>query len=72
MVQQASPHSPAVFHGTLDALILKTLLPGPRHGNAIARWIEQATDHPFGFSRLLWHTLPDGPGAGAHPASVPP
>ena len=29
-----------LLHGTLDALILKTLAWGPRHGYAIARWIE--------------------------------
>jgi PadR family transcriptional regulator PadR len=34
----------SLLHGTLEALILKTLLPGPRHGYAIARWIEEATD----------------------------
>ena len=33
----------ALLHGTLDALILKTLAGGPRHGYAIARWIEEAT-----------------------------
>lgn len=32
------------LHGTIDALILKTLSWGPRHGYAIARWIEQTTD----------------------------
>ena len=32
------------LHGTLDALILKTLSWGPRHGYAIARWIEETTD----------------------------
>lgn len=37
-------HSSNLLHGTLDALILKTLLTGPRHGYAIARWIEEATD----------------------------
>ena len=31
------------LHGTLDALVLKTLSAGPRHGYAIARWIEEAT-----------------------------
>lgn len=31
-----------LLHGTLDALILKTLAGGPRHGYAIARWIEGA------------------------------
>ena len=30
-----------LLHGTLDALVLKTLAWGPRHGYAIARWIEQ-------------------------------
>ena len=29
--------------GTLDALVLKTLAAGPRHGYAIARWLEDAT-----------------------------
>ena len=31
------------LHGTLDALVLKTLSSGPRHGYAIARLIEEAT-----------------------------
>lgn len=34
----------SLLHGTLDALILKTLVTGPRHGYAVARWIEEATD----------------------------
>ncbi len=38
-----SPSPAALLHGTLDALILKTLSWGPRHGYAIARWIEQMT-----------------------------
>lgn len=33
----------ALLHGTLDALILKTLADAPRHGYGIARWIEEAT-----------------------------
>lgn len=33
----------ALLHGTLDALILKTLTRGPRHGYAIARFIEDTT-----------------------------
>lgn len=33
----------ALLHGTLDALILKTLSSGPRHGYAIARFIEDTT-----------------------------
>jgi PadR family transcriptional regulator PadR len=32
------------LHGTLDALVLKTLSWGPRHGYAIARWLEDTTD----------------------------
>ena len=34
----------ALLHGTLDALILKTLAATPRHGYAIARFIEERTD----------------------------
>jgi PadR family transcriptional regulator, regulatory protein PadR len=33
-----------LLHGTLDALVLKTLSWGPRHGYAIARWIEEITE----------------------------
>ena len=33
-----------LLHGTLDVLVLKTLAWGPRHGYAIARWLETATD----------------------------
>ena len=36
--------SNSLLHGTLEALILKTLASGPRHGYAIARWIEETTD----------------------------
>lgn len=32
-----------LLHGTLDTLILKTLAWNPRHGYAIARWIEQVS-----------------------------
>jgi PadR family transcriptional regulator PadR len=32
-----------MLHGTLDALILKTLTWGARHGYGIARWLEEAT-----------------------------
>lgn len=35
----------ALLHGALDALILRTLAWGPRHGYAIARSIEDATDN---------------------------
>src|SRR5262245_35387588 len=40
----ASLKSPnALLHGTLDALILKTLAGGPRHGYGIATFIEDAS-----------------------------
>jgi PadR family transcriptional regulator PadR len=32
-----------LLRGTLDALVLKTLLWGPRHGYAIARWIKDTS-----------------------------
>src|SRR6201991_4218112 len=38
------PSRSPLLQGTLDFLVLKTLSWGPRHGYAIARWIEQATD----------------------------
>lgn len=31
------------LHGTLDALILKTLSWGPRHGYAISRWLRETS-----------------------------
>src|SRR4026208_2269846 len=34
----------ALLHGTLDALILKTLTTAPRHGYAIAKFIEDASN----------------------------
>jgi transcriptional regulator len=33
-----------LFRGTLDLLVLKTLVPGPMHGYAIAAAIRQRTD----------------------------
>jgi PadR family transcriptional regulator, regulatory protein PadR len=32
-----------LLHGTLETLILKTVAQGPRHGYAIARWLEERT-----------------------------
>jgi PadR family transcriptional regulator, regulatory protein PadR len=32
------------LHGTLDALILRTLAWGPRHGYAIIRWLRDSSD----------------------------
>jgi transcriptional regulator len=34
-----------LLQGTLDLLVMKTLAWGPRHGYAIARWLEDATDN---------------------------
>ncbi|MEJ7811485.1 MAG: PadR family transcriptional regulator [Gemmatimonadaceae bacterium] len=33
-----------VFRSSLDLVILKALSWGPRHGYAVAEWVEQATD----------------------------
>jgi PadR family transcriptional regulator PadR len=33
-----------LLQGTLDLLVLKTLSWGPRHGYAIARWLEDTTN----------------------------
>lgn len=38
------PVPPQLLQGTLDVLILQTLTWGPRHGYAIAEWLETATD----------------------------
>jgi len=38
------PNTPELLHGTLDALVLKTLAGGRRHGYGIARAIEEATE----------------------------
>ena len=38
-----TPPSQDILRGTLDLLILKALGWGPRHGYAVARWIEGAT-----------------------------
>ena len=32
------------LHGTLDVLILRTVAWGPRHGYAIARWLETTSE----------------------------
>ena len=38
-----TPPPAALLQGTLDVLVLKTLSWGPRHGYAIARWIEESS-----------------------------
>lgn len=34
-----------LLQGTLDLLVMKTLAWGPRHGYAIARWLEETTEN---------------------------
>ena len=34
----------ALLQGTLDVLVLKALIWGPRHGYAVARWIKDTSD----------------------------
>lgn len=36
--------SSTLMHGALEALVLKTLAGGPRHGYAVARWLQDTTD----------------------------
>jgi len=43
MGAMASKEPNSLLHGTLDALVLKTLEDGPQHGYAIARGLETAT-----------------------------
>lgn len=39
-----TPADNTLLQGTLDALVLKTLSWGPRHGYAVARWIKSQSD----------------------------
>lgn len=42
------PKEPAdLLHGTLDVLVLRSLVPGPAHGYAVSRAIEARTDGVF-------------------------
>src|SRR5258708_22436700 len=41
---QKQPIRVELLQGTLDVLILRTLLPGPRHGHAIAKHIQQTSE----------------------------
>jgi transcriptional regulator len=40
----AKPTKAELLQGTLDMLILKSLVAGPRHGYSIAQWIATTTD----------------------------
>ena len=41
---QATPKPGELLRGTLDLLILRTLLPGPCHGHAIAKHIQRTSE----------------------------
>ena len=47
-----------LLKGTLDVLVLKALTFGPRHGYAVARWIEDATGGTLQIEEgALYHAL---------------
>src|SRR5690349_17681676 len=47
-----------LLKGTLDVLVLKALIWGPRHGYAVARWIEDATSGALQIEEgALYHAL---------------
>ena len=49
----------ALLQGTLDVLVLKALVWGPRPGYAVARWIKAASDGTLDVeARALYGALP--------------
>jgi transcriptional regulator len=45
-----------LFQGTLDTLVLQALINGPRHGYAIAEWLEQTSDSALGIEDAALYT----------------
>ena len=47
-----------LIKGTLDVLVLKALIWGPRHGYAVAKWVEDATNRTLQVEEgALYHAL---------------
>lgn len=67
--EETMPKStPELLKGTLDLLILKTLAAAPLHGYAIARLIEQKTDHALQIEEgSLYPALYRMTARGSHP-----
>jgi PadR family transcriptional regulator len=43
-----SPAQMNLLQGTLDVLVLRALAAGPRHGYAVAEWIQRSSDGTLG------------------------
>ena len=44
----------ALLQGTLDVLVLKALVFGPRHGYAVATWIRETSDETLNVEDRGW------------------